>query len=111
MATINVPDSMVPLGYEVERPEVIHYLGANTPNDKSLCWIDVRVFIRRKPRLKRIVFTLAYRPDGTPEVRPPKEGEWFLGEGQDKADLPLFAKRDYLDCSPRQILTRTEEYA
>ena len=95
MARIDIPDSMVPEGYEIVETKRAARL--NGAIEDQLC---VTVYLRRKPRLKRIVFTVAG------EKRMINGGEWFLSEPEHQ---PITACVGGFR-EPRIPLTRTEEY-
>lgn len=110
MATINIPDSMVPEGYELtgefRLPRSGEYILDSGTGDGTVAHQagfdytrSVYPILRRKPRLKQIVFTVAGEP------RAIQRGEWYISFG----GSPLMGD-SFTPTSPRTPLTREEVY-
>ncbi len=95
MAKIEIPDSMVPDGMLIDDDREVTF---SIANGMATGYITVCVPVRRKPRLKRIVFTVA----GEPRII--QSGEWYTPDGVEVRCAVCFTSSRY------HPLTRTEEY-
>lgn len=72
MATIQIPDSLLPDGYEFAEPAFVHSRTGIFFGEDPSKYVTVSVPVRPKPRLKKIVLTVAGEP------RQIRTGEWRL---------------------------------